>query len=875
MMEKLLLIPSKQRLPGQLGSINAKLNFHQKHQHHSFCRQILFAWNIYRNEHPYSILSQNADPLLSLFQLESQDVLIKWNSSSRQRNDRYTSDASSEGDDTTFSCSTSSTATTNYVNRRAAYESCNSPTSQFGACYSFVRRALQRFTLSSNTFYYTTPRTSKSSTNPETTTSTSGFATLEDMPIELRNIEENRNQYFVGNKGLANDESFRPENYNSNISTNQSNYSPSNHRNSILSIIKNHITKPIRSNSANKPTRLKAVRDNKLNGFLSHHRFSLPINLSRRRSLLQKSADLLFSQDSIEASEMEIPPIKKDAEDTHRSLDSDEMKILANESMNGIDRGGIGKTGESSVTDISEARDKFDDLIVVDKKDIHWLQPHKTVVGTSNVTSNKREVWAKLLQKSLSSDSLESKHSKQSRQQSSGTDTLATTTTTTTGSTSESSSKCLVAYYSMPELRLLSSWSSSEEEDGTGIIRVNRNKLRLRDLHPITFLNNHPKSSSKVVVRDDSQDTQMAVEDLEHNMIFMDQFTTSTSISITAPAPYKQQSATASAIPSPTGANNNANGLSCNSPEQATFTSAAGKKINQQTSMKQMKEKLQLNLPIQVQRTPSPSDLSSEITDCSGSPLISGSEKTARSLSVEYKPQISPSYRQGLRRFSASPSLLVSKPFLQLVPQCSGHETHPSVDSEESFVTIIPANRSCRGSGTLELGADESDSFMDDVILDIDESSNSITSDEALCENIVRPESEATSASTAATKSLASIRLTSQTSSSSSSSKPNTQQYRSNSSTPSPPANLHRYFHLFKCGELEEVIEQNVKSLHVIKSYYSEHATSWCVVAEKVQVWTIWRINLNLTSLSRSSNSCKSVFIILLLFTFPIACTCY
>nr|CAH7767550.1 unnamed protein product [Callosobruchus chinensis] len=47
----------------------------------------------------------------------------------------------------------------------------------------------------------------------------------------------------------------------------------------------------------------------------------------------------------------------------------------------------------------------------------------------------------------------------------------------------------------------------------------------------------------------------------------------------------------------------------------------------------------------------------------------------------------------------------------------------------------------------------------------------------------------------------------------------------------------HRYYHVFREGELDQLIDKYVENLHVISSYY-DHA-SWCIVAEKVQVWTI------------------------------------
>ncbi|CAL1265824.1 unnamed protein product [Larinioides sclopetarius] len=47
----------------------------------------------------------------------------------------------------------------------------------------------------------------------------------------------------------------------------------------------------------------------------------------------------------------------------------------------------------------------------------------------------------------------------------------------------------------------------------------------------------------------------------------------------------------------------------------------------------------------------------------------------------------------------------------------------------------------------------------------------------------------------------------------------------------------HRYYHVFRQGEVENLIENYVDNLHIISSYY-DHA-NWCVIAEKVQVWTI------------------------------------
>ncbi|XP_026049074.1 putative tRNA methyltransferase 9B [Astatotilapia calliptera] len=46
-----------------------------------------------------------------------------------------------------------------------------------------------------------------------------------------------------------------------------------------------------------------------------------------------------------------------------------------------------------------------------------------------------------------------------------------------------------------------------------------------------------------------------------------------------------------------------------------------------------------------------------------------------------------------------------------------------------------------------------------------------------------------------------------------------------------------RYYHVFREGELAELIANHVEELHVKHTYF-DHA-NWCVVAEKVQVWKI------------------------------------
>jgi hypothetical protein len=50
-------------------------------------------------------------------------------------------------------------------------------------------------------------------------------------------------------------------------------------------------------------------------------------------------------------------------------------------------------------------------------------------------------------------------------------------------------------------------------------------------------------------------------------------------------------------------------------------------------------------------------------------------------------------------------------------------------------------------------------------------------------------------------------------------------------------ATHHVFHHVFREGELDALINKHVGNLHIVSSYYER--ASWCVVCEKVQVWTI------------------------------------
>jgi ubiquinone/menaquinone biosynthesis C-methylase UbiE len=591
------------------------------------------------------LLTVTSGPVLGR-ELQSQDVLIKL--------DKFEHNLNTNSDETDSDSSSSSYSNSNYGN--TMYELCNSPTSESGSCYSFVRKALQRFSLTGSL------HSRRTSVN-KSRTSTSSSLSKEEFPIELRNIDEESISTAIGSP-------IEPFVTLENKSLNNSNTSHSNLINgsSLLSIIKEHIISfqfqfKTKHNINNEP--------NKRNGFLqrklSQHRFSLPINFKRNP---KSNTD----------SNIINPKNRIDLQQFTTKLSSDQNR-----------------TDLESKKSSNETKDK----------------------------NKKKEGMVKVLQKSFSSDSLESRQA-----------------------SLDATGNRLVAYYSMPELYTLN------ESEAYQVLKSNRslkNKPKLLELHPITFLikNIPPKNSNECQTENKS-----------------------------IPEPENLQNKSSNAI-------NN-----CDDNKQI-------EKVEQIDENEILLEREEMNDKIQSESSPQ--------QQCN---KFAKKLLRQRSFSADYQPEVPKAQNEQPRRFSASPNIGSTR-----VNQITHHQ-QISIDSEESFVTIIPANRSTRESVTDAINSDTFADFDQDYL-------TSSTDDDAYCEEIV---GEQTSQDDTSASSVTQVTKS---------------ESECQSSTPSPPTTLHRYFHVFRSGELEQLIEQNIQDLHVINSYYNERATSWCVVVEKVHVWTI------------------------------------
>lgn len=216
-----------------------------------------------------------------------------------------------------------------------------------------------------------------------------------------------------------------------------------------------------------------------------------------------------------------------------------------------------------------------------------------------------------------------------------------------------------------------------------------------------------------------------------------------------------------------------------------------------------------------------------------------------RSFSADYPPETVKLQPELPRRFSASPNIGTHR-YNQndRIP----HQQQISIDSEESFVTIIPAHRNSLEDISAE-GEDECDSLNE---LDEDCYTDSSDDDEACCESISNEENTSndnsiSSVLEATVRTVAAIKSSTSNETCADLGSPfeelNIAEQRHEllvqETTPSPPNSLHRYFHLFHGGELEQLIDNNLANLHILDSYYNDYAMTWSIIAEKINVWTI------------------------------------
>lgn len=218
-----------------------------------------------------------------------------------------------------------------------------------------------------------------------------------------------------------------------------------------------------------------------------------------------------------------------------------------------------------------------------------------------------------------------------------------------------------------------------------------------------------------------------------------------------------------------------------------------------------------------------------------------------RSFSADYQPEGVKLQPDPPRRFSASPNIDTHRyNKADHIP----HNQQISMDSEESFVTIIPANRSIGESINSDIVLDfdlEEDDCTHNQIISPNElySCSSEEEEKACCESLENDPntSNDTSISSVLEATIKSISKTdsldSQDEIATISSIDDISPNGYIESRPPPPTTLHQYIHLFRNGELEQLIEEHVQNLHIIDSFYSEYAMSWCIVAEKIHVWTI------------------------------------
>lgn len=669
------------------------------------------------------LLTVTRGPSHEMKDIESQDVLIKVNDlvKSEEAANFSESDIDSTSFSSTTTTSTSSSNKSNLIDHNVYHDTNHSPTSsELENCYSFVKKALKRFSLTSSSGY------SMRNSSISDSSSKSRLSGLQEeiYPIELRNLDEDEFSLCSSkSSSTTGDSALSSFNRSSGCisQTSSNNLFPS----SFMSAIKEHLAS-WRVHFTNSFENWQLIEGRATNETLAssslNHRFSLPISFRKAntnkpeagKNLLGKNSKV-YAFNGFENSVIQNFFAKYESKNV-------ELNLL--ETINGRRASYSRKRGS-----IQE-----DALIVSSTTDKD---------STDNFTVFNNKI---IYQKSFSSES--------SRKAS-----------------VQCSDYKLIAYYSMPELRTLFSGPES---------------MKSENIHPITFLVK-PKPSEDL---GQDQNCNYQLKLIDSNLILLSGKETTPKVKPT---------------PSP----------------EPTSSSDVDSSIAEEMQDKPttMPEPDKGRFPKKLLRQ--------------------------RSFSADYQPETVKFQPELPRRFSASPNIGTHR---YNNNSHTPHQQQISIDSEESFITIIPANRSARDSivDTVNIGESLTDYEIEDEyntedILSPNGTYESYSSEDedACCENLFGEEQQTSNDTSVSSVLEATVKSVESKDSNDDLSDELIEEISHNSATPSPPINLHRYYHLFRRNELDQLIENHVQNLHIIDSHYSECAMSWCLVAERIHVWTI------------------------------------
>ena len=371
--------------------------------------------------------------------IESQDVLIKVNNFIRNSSNNC---SASDFDSTSFSSSSSSSSGKSTMAYKAYGTTHHSPTnSEFENCYSFVKKALKRFSLNSS---ISMKNSNNLDSNSESKMSANMSINEDWYPIELRNLEED-NSSFCSSKSSSTTGDSALSSFNRSSGCISQTSSNSFFPTSLMSAIKEHLIswKVQFANSfenwqLSEGKNIISGESGSASAITSsfNHRFSLPISFRRTgKSDSLNSAKNILSKNKVYA-----------------------FNGFENSIMQNFFAKYENKDVELNLTNVVHAGHNGSKEMINDKPLIVASKNEKS--GANFTFSNNKIIF----QKSFSSES--------SRQAS-----------------IQCSDYKLIAYYSMPELRTLFS-------TGDDFCMGFSERLKSPKIYPITFMIRPQKQNS-------------------------------------------------------------------------------------------------------------------------------------------------------------------------------------------------------------------------------------------------------------------------------------------------------------------------------------------------------------------------------------------